>query len=349
MKRVTVEEIAEKVGVSKGLVSRALTGKLNVSDKVRDEITRTALAMGYDFGRLRSNNRKRSKCVLVMSSNMLLKEEYWQPIIQAIISTLDEAHINLEYFIYDEKNYTRDDISRLKSLNASGYFFMHNNPRELLEAVESTNRTVVVVDPKTVQTGKHLQVKYNNFNSFYEMTSRLIEKGHRHFMFYGPLGSIASFNEREQGVVTCVRDHTEMQTSVDEVLFSNESGNYADNERFEKCLKAHPEITAIFCANDIIAMNAKLSIERLGKKVPDDYSLVGFDNIRESGEDNIDLTTVNVPRTELGCEAARYLIKHISNQQIRYSQIVIDCEIVERGSVKQLLGKERTGAKKWQK
>lgn len=340
MKRVTVEEIAKEVGVSKGLVSRALTGKYNVSDQVRDEITRTAVAMGYDFGRLRSNNKKRSKCVLVMSSNMLLKEEYWQPIIQTIITTLDEAHINLEYFIYDEKNFSQDDILRLKAINASGYFFMHNNPKELLAAVENTNRTVVVVDPRTVQTGKHLQVKYNNFNSFYELTSRLIDKGHKHFLFYGPTGSSASFNEREQGVVTCVRDNADKKATVTEVLFSNESGNYADNAKFEKCLREHPEITAVFCANDIIAMNAKKSIERLGKKIPEDYSLVGFDNIRESSENGIDLTTVNVPRMELGREAARYLIKHISNQQIRYSQIVIDCEIVERGSVREIKGKK---------
>lgn len=334
MKRVTVEEIAKQVGVSKGLVSRALTGKYNVSDQIRDEITRTALSMGYDFERLRSNNKKRTKCVLVMSSSMLLKEEYWQPIIQAIIATLDEAHISLEYFIYDEKNLGQDDITRLKGINASGYFFMHNNPKELLAAVENTNRTVVVVDPRTVQTGKHLQVKYNNFNSFYELTSRLIEMGHRHFLFYGPTGSSASFNEREQGVVTCIRDNMEKHVTVSEVLFSNESGNYADNAKFEKYLKEHPDITAVFCANDIIAMNAQKSIERLGKKVPEDYSLVGFDNIRESADENVNLTTVNVPRTELGREAARYLIKHISNQQIRYSQIVIDCEIVVRGSVK---------------
>lgn len=336
MKRVTVEEIAKQVGVSKGLVSRALTGKYNVSDKVRDEITRTAVAMGYDFGCLRSNNKKRSKCVLIMSSGMLLKEEYWQPIIQTIISTLDEAHINLEYFIYDEKTLGQDDIVRLKTINASGYFFMNNNPTELLTAVEGTNRPVVVIDPRTVRTGKHLQVKYNNFNSFYELTSRLISMGHRHFLFYGPIGASTSFNEREQGMMTCVRDNAALKVTAEEVLFSNESGNYADNAMFEAALKKHPEITAVFCANDIIAINARLSIERLGKRIPEDYSLVGFDNIRESGDPHVDLTTVNVPRMELGREAARYLIEHISNQQIRYSQIVIDCETVIRGSIRSL-------------
>ena len=333
MKRVTIQDIADKVGVTKGLVSRALRGKYNVSEKMREEITRTAVAMGYDFGKLRAKNKKRSKCLLIMTSDMLLKKDYWQPVIRTLTATLEDKHINLEYQIYDENNFGAADVAKLKTVEASGYVFMNNNPESLVRAAENTNLPVVVIDPKTVMSGRHLQIKYSNFNSFYDLTKLLIRSGHKHFVFYGPKAESASFNEREQGVLTCVGDNADKGVTVKELLFDNVSGQYADNERFECLLKSHPEITAVMCANDIIAINAMKSIAGLKKKVPTDYAVVGFDNIAESARPDIDLTTVNVPREALGTEAARYLINHINNKQIKYSQIVIDCETVLRGSI----------------
>lgn len=336
MKRTTVQDIADKLGVTKGIVSRALTGKYNVSDKMRDEITRTALEMGYDFSKLRSKNKKRSKCVLIMTSQMLLTADYWQPIISAITSTFDEAHINLDYFIYDQTTCGSSDVTRLKAVDASGYIFLNNNPLCLLQATEQTNRPTVVIDPKEMQSGKHLQIKYNNVTSFYNLTMLMYNHGHRNFCFYGPRGSAMSFTEREQGFRSAIAElnsRTDNKVTYHEVLFSNVDQQYADNVKFEKLLQENGDITAIVCANDIIAYNAYKSIKRLGKSVPQDYSLVGFDNISPNAIGGINLTTVNVPRKELGTEAAKYIIGHITNQQIRYSQIIIDCEIIERSSI----------------
>ncbi|MBP5308168.1 MAG: LacI family DNA-binding transcriptional regulator [Clostridia bacterium] len=336
MKRVTIEDVAKKVGVTKGLVSRALTGKYNVSDNMRDEITRTAVAMGYDFSRLRTKRKKRSKCALVMTSEMLLKEDYWRPIIRAITNTLDEEHINLEYFIYNGGKFGEEEISKLKGMDASGYIFMNDNPERLVHACESSNRPVVVIDPRYILSGRHLQIKYSNYSSFYDLTKMLVSYGHKHFCFYGPFGESASFTEREQGFEACIAEHREEGVSADNVIFKNTDGLYADSEHFERLLREKGDITAIVCANDLIAVNAFRSIKKLGKSVPEDYSVVGFDNIYESGEANFDLTTVNVPRVELGEEAAKYLAMHITNKRVKYSQIVIDCEIVLRGSVRRL-------------
>lgn len=338
-KRVTIQDIANRLGVTKGIVSRALTGKYNVSDKMRDEITHTAVEMGYDFSKLRSKNRKRSKCIMIMCSQMLSNVDYWQPIIGAITTTLDGAHINLDYFIYDQTTCNADDAYRLKSMDASGYVFMSHNPACLLQAAEQTNRPTVVIDPKEMQTGKHLQIKYNNVYSFYHLTKLLYENGHRHFLFYGPDGTTTSFTEREQGFKSAISELRKTSTervTAHEVLFANLDQQYADNAAFEEKLLQHPKTTAIVCANDIIAYNAHQSICRMGKKVPDDFSLVGFDNISPSAIGGLELTTVNVPRRELGVEAARYIIRHITNQQIRYSQIVIDCEIVRRDSIRNI-------------
>lgn len=336
MARVTIDDIAKKAGVTKGLVSRALTGKYNVSDKMRDEITRAAVALGYDFTKLRSKSKKRSKCLLVMSQNMLVNEAYWQPIIRAITSTLDVSGIGLEYFIYDDARGSDENISALKAIDASGYVFISNNPEKYLRYTESTNRPVVVIDPRSTCTGKHLQIKFSNVSTVYDLTRLLYLNGHKNLLFYGPKDAVVSFIEREQGFTVCVHELKEYGVNYYRVLFDNSQGYYADNKAFTDMLLAHPEITGIVCANDIIALNALASIKQLGKSVPQDYSVVGFDNIAESREGMMNLTTANVPREELGVEAARYLINHINSNQVKYSQIVIDCEIVTRGSIRNI-------------
>ena len=345
MKRVTIQDVADKVGVTKGLVSRALRGKYNVSEKMREEITRTAVAMGYDFNKLRAKGKKRNKCLLIMTSEMLLKKDYWRPIIRTLTATLEENHINLEYQIYDEASCGEADVNKLRSVDASGYVFINNNPEILVRAAENTYLPVVVIDPKTVMSGRHLQIKYSNFNSFYDLTKLLIRSGHKDLVFYGPKAESASFNEREQGFKASVADSDQKGVNAYEVLFENSDGQYANNENFEKMLRTHPEITAVLCANDIIAINAMKSIASIGKSVPKDYAVVGFDNISESSHPNVDLTTVNVPREGLGEEAAKYLIDQINNKKIKYSQIVIDCETVIRGSIGDVGLKENTS---WQ-
>lgn len=332
MKRVTIQDIADKVGVTKGLVSRALRGKYDVSEKMREEITHAAVAMNYDFSKLRAKNKTRSKVLLVMTSKMLLEKDYWQPIIRVITATFEEKHVNLEYQIYDEETLGAEDVEKIKNVNAAGYVFMHNNPDVLVKTAENTGRPVVVIDPKNNLQGRHLQVKYSNFNSCYEITSLLIRGGHKNFLFYGATDESSSFIEREQGFSASISDNAASGVKGYKLLFKNAAGNYADNAGFVEILHKHPEISAVVCANDIIAINAMKSITKMGKKVPDDYAVAGFDNIVDSGYSNIDLTTVNVPREDLGREVAKYLVNHINKKHIKYSQIIIDCETVVRGS-----------------
>ena len=91
-------------------------------------------------------------------------------------------------------------------------------------------------------------------------------------------------------------------------------------------------ITAIVCANDIIAINAIKTINKIGKRVPNDISVIGFDNIKAGEFMSPKLSTFNIPRQEIGEEVAKYVANSIKFHQIVYSQIVIRCDYIERES-----------------
>ena len=123
MHKINFDLIAEKAGVSKGLVSRALNNKPNISEEKRDEIIRTANQLGYDFKHLRSK-RKLRKCLLVITSSMLAKINYWEPIIRKITTTLDEKRIELEYFVFGLDENLKSVAKRLQGVQTAGYIFM---------------------------------------------------------------------------------------------------------------------------------------------------------------------------------------------------------------------------------
>jgi LacI family transcriptional regulator len=120
------------------------------------------------------------------------------------------------------------------------------------------------------------------------------------------------------------------------IIFNNDVKNYEDKGRLTHALNNNP-ITAIVCANDIIALNAIKTIERLNKKVPDDISIIGFDNIKTGEFISPKLSTFNIPRQEIGEEVAKYVSNSIKSHQIVYSQIVIRCDFIERESNRQLV------------
>ncbi len=119
------------------------------------------------------------------------------------------------------------------------------------------------------------------------------------------------------------------------IIFNNEKKNYADEEMFIDAIQENP-ITAVVCANDIIALNAIKTINRLNKRVPDDISVIGFDNIRAGEFMNPRLSTFNIPRQEIGEEVAKYVANSLKSHQIQLSQIIVRCNFIERESNKEI-------------
>ena len=315
--------------MTKGLVSRALGGKNNVSEETRDRIVRKASELGYDTSRLKAYKVLSNHVLLIGSNRILFKEEFWQPIITAISSTLSRNNLIMEYFVFDEDNIDDLLLKRLKESSYSAFIFMHVAPTAIMDVVISKNKPTVVVDPKTFYS-EATQFKFSNYDSSYIATERLIKQGHSHIAFYGSDSHSMSFRERHEGFMACMENYKGIVKPYS-IIFNNEQKNYADEEMFLNAITNNP-ITAIVCANDIIALNAIKTINRLNKKVPDDISVIGFDNIKMGEFVSPKLSTFNIPRQEIGEEVAKYVANSIKSHQISLSQIVIRCSYIERES-----------------
>lgn len=331
--KVRLEDIARECGVTKGLVSRALAGKYNVGDDMRNRIMQKAVEMGYNFEKLRTKTKKKQSVLLVISSRLLLREDFWQPIIKNIYAVLNRVSIKLEYFVFEEDNIDYDAVRALKDNPAKALVVIHSNPDELYEELLKLGKHIVEVDPKNMHSRGVTQIKFSNYNSMFEATQMLIENGHNHICFFGSDMHAMSFRERHEGFLACIEKYKKQGVKGTSVIFDNTNLQYSDNKMLEDAI-LNNDFTAIVCANDICAFNASKVIKRLGKTIPWDYSLIGFDNIKNDAIMVPALSTFDVPREQLGEQIGHYLVSLFQENSLHYSELIIRCEYVERESVR---------------
>lgn len=335
-KKVRLEDIARECGVTKGLVSRALAGKYNVGDETRNTIMKKAVELGYDFTKLRSKSKKKTSVVIIVSHTILMKEDFWQPIIKNMYATLNRASIKLEYFVFDSENIDLQSVKDLRDNPCIAFVVLHNNPDCIFKELRKFNKPIIEVDPKYMHYAGATQIKYSNYTSIVEVTRRLIDNGHRHILFYGSDMHSFSFRERHEGFTACIDSNKSLGVVGYNVIFDNSDLQYSDNKLLRDTLTKNPKITAIICANDICALNAYKVIEKMGKTIPGDYSVVGFDNIRAGKYATPSLSTFNVPREQIGDEIGLYIIRLTQENKPQYSEFAIRCDYVERESVRKI-------------
>ena len=228
-KRVRLEDIAKECGVTKGLVSRALAGKYNVGDETRNTIMKKAVELGYDFDKLRAKNKKKKSVVIVVSSTILMKEDYWQPIIKNMYATLNRFSIKMEYFVFDNDNIDMDSVHKLKTNPCIAFIVLHRNPDVIFNELVKYNKPIIEVDPKFMHYTGVTHVKYSNYMSIYEATQKLIEYGHKHICFFGSDMHAMSFRERHEGFMSCIERNKSKGITGYSLLFDNTNLQYSDN------------------------------------------------------------------------------------------------------------------------
>ena len=253
-------------------------------------------------------------------------------------ATLNRESIKMEYFVFESNNIDMDSVRALKDNPCIAFVILHKNPDAIYKELLKFNKPIIEVDPKYMHYYGTTQIKYSNYISIYEATQKLIDAGHKHICFYGSDMHALSFRERHEGFLGCIEKNLLSGQNVKgyEVIFDNSDLQYSNNEMLEKALTNNKKITAIVCANDIVALNAYKVIQKMGKSVPNDYSIIGFDNVSMGETANPPLSTYNVPREEIGDEIGLYINRLKQNNKPQYSEVIIRCDYVERNSTKKL-------------
>lgn len=334
-RRPTIKDVAKLAGVSIATVSRVLNGSDEVSDETRRKVIRAVKALGY-----KPMPSIRKSAELLYNIGVLvpdLRGYHYNEIVMAIedyASRNDfETLVSIPKMLPEQERHVLDQFFKRK---IDGVILCElYTGVQYLEPFMRSGVPIVAVD-YNIEEILCDSVNIDNVGGAVTAISYLHSMGHKRVLYLrGPQLSPAAVL-RERGLKRFLDRHRDVQ------IFMSENEGYNPEDGYEG-VKRHLEkhgknFTAVFAVNDWSAIGALAALKEHGLSVPDDVSLIGFDNAPYSAYLVPPLTTVHQPRWEMGQTAAQLLIDKILGRGSRIARnVILPTTLVERSSVRKVV------------
>lgn len=329
--RVKMSDVARQAGVSVATVSKVVNGRYGVAQSTLDRVQQVIEELGYEASLGASSLRSHRTNVL----GILVAE--FEPFSTELLKGASSAitQTGYELLAYSggargaDVGWERRYLSRLGGTLIDGAIIVTPT------VVDASNGIpVVAVDPHTGPSGLPT-VDSDNFAGGVMATQYLLALGHRRIGLVGGRPDLESARLREAGFRSAMADAA---LDVDEslVVVGGYRPETADQPARE--LLARPDRpTAVFAANDLSAIRTIEVAREMGLRVPDDLSVVGFDNVPESALCDPPLTTINQPLRDIGAQALRLLVDLLQGKEVAATHLRLPTALVERASCRAIV------------
>ncbi len=338
--RVTLSEIAEQSGVSLSTVSLVLRDKPGVGTVTRQRVLGVAKELGY---LPRNGIQHRSKLTNI---GLILKSEpgrspqtnqFYSHVLAGIEAACRQWQFNLLYatLSVDRDSYPLE-LPRvlMEEDTADGLLLIGAFLDDTIARVVERRSTPIVLVDAYAASDLHDAVVSDNVKGARYAVKYLIERGHRHIGFVGSHPhAYPSIQERHRGYVQALQDH-EIADSyfADCHIIDREETLDATTD----LLRQNPQVTALFATNDEVAIVAMEAAQALGRRIPDDISIIGFDDIDPSKSTSPPLTTMHVDKIGMGMLSVQLLVNRVEYPASNPVTAIIHPHLVERQSVQSI-------------
>ncbi|PYE34477.1 LacI family transcriptional regulator [Idiomarina fontislapidosi] len=327
----TIYEVSKLAGVSLATVSRVINNNAPVREATRVKVLDAMDKLGYhpnSIAQSLASSRSNSIGIVVSELN--------GPFFGTLLSDIETAfrragkHVIIAAGHSDER-LEKESIAFLKSRNCDALILhVEAVSDDYLRQLNESGTPFVILN-RFVDSLSDRCVTLNNQHGGYLATQHLLRNGHRKIGYIsGPMWK----NDAEQRYLGHLRALAEYGIeSKSSLFYEGDFHELGGVKGVAALLHADAEITAIVCANDEMAAGAVTTAREQGLTLPDDLSIVGFDNVNFSHYMYPKLTTIDYPIGGMGVMAARWVLKHIYQQKLDNIQTVFEPRVIERDSV----------------
>ncbi len=338
-KKISMEDIADKLGITKNTVSLVFRNMPGISEKTRKSVFEAAKQLGYRYKKNAAKNGGKKpllKNICLMQSKSTFDTTGFFSFIQlGVESEAQKNNLNVFLHIYDDSKESLELPLCIKEGIIDGIITLGRVSKKNARALLKTEMPIVMLDHYYDDIYIDSVLSDNQCGGFIA-TKYLINLGHKEIAFSGDINASVSFYDRFQGYLKALRTYS-VPINKDYLWTDKCLGVIINNslENVVSEINKLPELpSAIFCCNDMEAMSVVRALKAIGRSVPEDISVIGFDNIEASQNFLPGLTTMNVSKELMGTMAVRRLIGQIDNPQTPKEKILLSASIVERQSVK---------------
>lgn len=334
---VKAKDIARMLGVSTATVSLVLNNKKGVSERRRREIIQKIREMHCEYllDKHSLDNGFVGFVVYKREGNIVTESPFFTYVLEGLINRLNQYGYALRLFYIDKSMSKSEQESRIRSGEYKGLIiFAVEMYDDDLTLFRNIGLPFVTLDNSFREYDVD-SVSINNIQGIDIALSYLYKMGHREIGYIRSTLRINSFDERYEAFRRKLGS-LGLALSDDYIINVRYSEKFLE-EDVRQYLANHKRLPSVFFAeNDVIACNAIRSFEASGLEIPEDISLVGFDNRTISTLVDPQLTTINVPKDAFGPPAVDLLLSRLNQERTESLKVEIGTNLLERGSVKKL-------------
>jgi LacI family transcriptional regulator len=330
---VTIVDVAREAGVSYSTVSRVVNNFKHVKPATRDRVEAAMKRLGY-VANLQARSLAGGRSQVIGMLIYALDTSYHMEIVKGVDTEISKLDYDLMLSTtHRRKRKESTYVAQLTQGIVDGLLIvLPRNLEAYTGDLYQRGVPYVLIDHEAIDGDLSNTVMATNWQGAYDATTYLIELGHQRIGFVTGTIEVTSAQERLAGYQTSLRDHDLL---VDPELICK--GDFLEESGFEaaqKFLNLEKPPTAGFASSDNCAIGVMKAVIQAGYRVPEDVSIIGFDDVPEASYMRPMLTTVRQPLREMGQLATCILVERLEDPSLQPVQAILPTEIIIRDSCK---------------
>lgn len=331
----TIKDVAQKAGVSIATVSLVIHNHERISSVTKKKVLKAIKDLNYYPSRSARDlvSKKTGNIGFILTDDHFLRTEPFYT--RIFLGTEFEARDGEYYILLTtvKSDFSQDDPLPRFVLDRSvdGIIIAGKVPEIIIDKLSNYHLPLVFVDYTTFKENYPV-VLIDNIHGGILATNHLIEYGHKNIAFIGGDINHPSINERLTGYRKALEN---AGISINKKIIST-SSPYPDRQNgynsAKKIFNSSKDVTAVFACNDAMAIGTMHYLKDSGYKIPQDVSIIGFDDVEADLMLDPPLTTIRVPKVELGAEAFRLMLNILKSKNANPKKILVPVELIIRKS-----------------
>lgn len=337
--KVTIQDIADALGISRNTASKALNGSATIPDETRNKVIKKAIELKYkQFAYMESDSliSKQPGNIALLTANMPSNSHFGSRLISGLEKRISDEGYNLSIHIV--RDIDRSSLllpNNFETSKVDGIICIELFDLEYSKKITSLGVPTIFIDCAADLFYPDLEADLllmENEHSTYRLTKQLIDKGCRTLGFIGDYHHCKSFHERWTGFTRALNEKG-IPLDLDQCVLNPDREFFSDADWMDKRLGEMKHLPSGFvCANDFIAVNVMKALKNKDLHIPEDIVVTGFDNANESRIVEPHLTTVHIYSNEMGITAANMLLSRIKEPSQPYQVTHIQTKPILRES-----------------
>lgn len=339
--KVTIQDIANELGISRNTVSKAFNNTGILADTTRNKIIKKAIEMGYkQFSfmppTMPLEKAESNREITLLTCTMPNSSHFGSHLLDTFQEKISKAGYRLSIYMVRQNDINSMNLPNNFSLdNTDGIICIEMFHAQYSKMICDLNKPTLFVDSTADMPPSWLNADtllMENHDSIYNVTKEMISRGYSNIGFAGDIHHCRSFYERWLGYCSALRE-TGISYTADNCILSVQDTEFSNPQKMAQTisqLKMLPKV--LICANDFVAIDIMRGLKLLNITIPQTLLLTGFDDSTESRIVEPHLTTVAIPSASMGYIAGDLLLSRIADTSLPYRTLYTRTNIIYRSS-----------------